>query len=201
MILWFQLVMQGWLWALLGLVLLGFPQQFCRGTSGEMMCETRDRCVPAQRWPRTLPTGAGPGQRTLLTSLVPTTPQGFKNLSPSFLTCHNLGSMSGLRHLKWFVEASWKQREEEGVPAHSRGIWSRWSSNPNHIRILRRLKGLIDHLKCRLCSHLPSDEAMGEIFLSLLVVFMEMSLFTRYKQMQLKQVSTVTCWKSIYLWP
>lgn len=113
MILWFQLVMQCWLWAQLGLVLLGFPQKFCRGTSGQMMGETRDHCVPAQRWPRGLPTAAGPGQRSLLTSLVPTTPQGFKRLSPFFLRWHNLGSMCGLRHPEWCLLK----------PAESRAKW------------------------------------------------------------------------------
>lgn len=42
----------------------------------------------------------------------------------------------------------------------------------------------MDHLEVQIV--LPSDEAMGEMFLSLTVVFMEMSLLTRNKQMQLK---------------
>lgn len=137
MILWFQFVMQCWLWALLGLVLLGFPQKFCRGTTGQMMCETWDHCVPAQRWPRALSTGAGPGRRSLLTSLLPTTPQGFKHLSPSFPRCPNLGSMCGLRHPKWCLlkPAESRRKWKVSLPI-AKGIWTRSSSSPNHSSIL-----------------------------------------------------------------
>lgn len=150
MILWFQLVMHCWLWALLGLVLLGFPLKFCRGTSGQMMCETPNPCVPAQRWPSALPPGVGPGQRSHILGA-----QGFKHLSSSFLRCHNLGSTCGLRHSKWCLfKASWKQRAVEGVPAHSMGVWSSWSSTPNHSRILwyssMKIKGIDRSLKVQI---------------------------------------------------
>lgn len=161
------------------------PKVF-RGTSGQMMCETRDHCVPAQRWPWALPTGAGPGQRSLLTSLLPTTPQGFKHLSPSFLRCPNLGTMCGLGHPKWCLLKPAESRGKWKVSLHIAGGYEVGDLPTQTIlgfcdTILWRL---IDHLKRRLCSHLPTGEAMGEMFLSLIVLFMEMSLLTRYKQMK-----------------
>lgn len=110
-----QVVTQCSLWAQPGLALLGFPQNlgifffFCRGTSGQPVCETRTHCAPA---------GGGPGDspqewgqdRTLCASLACTSlgahhPSGLPTLF-FFLNRHNSGSVRGLRHQSSVVSVS-----------------------------------------------------------------------------------------------